>query len=57
MSAVASLNVPANLDTDPGPNFLITGQHGVLTLATDGSYSYARNAARRPGSPTRSPTH
>ena len=44
VSAVASLNVPANLDTDPGPDFLIAGQHGVLTLATDGSYSYTRNA-------------
>ena len=28
MSAVASVNVPTNLDTDPGPDFLIAGQYG-----------------------------
>ena len=43
VTAVSSVNVPANVDTDAGPNFHINGQYGVLTLNTDGSYSYVRN--------------
>ena len=47
VTAVASVNVPASPDLDPGPNFQIAGQYGVLTLSQDGSYSYIRN----PGTP------
>ncbi|HKN42249.1 MAG TPA: VCBS domain-containing protein, partial [Sphingomicrobium sp.] len=43
VTAVSSVNVPANADTDAGPNFHINGQYGVLTLNTDGSYSYVRS--------------
>ena len=44
VTAVASNNVPGNIDTDAGADFQIAGQYGVLTLETDGSYSYTRNA-------------
>ena len=47
VTAVASVNVPASPDLDPGPDFQIAGQYGVLTLSQDGSYSYIRN----PGTP------
>ena len=47
VTAVASVNVPASPDIDPGPDFLIAGQYGVLTLSPDGSATYVRN----PGSP------
>ena len=47
VTAVASVNIPASPDLDPGPNFQIAGQYGVLTLSPDGSASYVRN----PGSP------
>lgn len=46
VSAVASINVPANSDdtADVGGNFQLSGQYGVLTLNQDGGYSYVRNA-------------
>ena len=47
VTAVVSVNEPGNPDTDAGANFEIAGEFGVLTLNTDGSYSYARD----PGTP------
>ncbi len=47
VTAVASVNIPASPDLDPGPGFQIAGQYGVLTLSPDGSATYVRN----PGSP------
>jgi VCBS repeat-containing protein len=44
VSAIASNNVPANTDnTFTAGNLVVNGQYGVLTIAADGSYSYARN--------------
>ncbi len=43
ITAIASDNVPGNVDTDPSANFTIAGQHGVLTLNANGDYSYLRN--------------
>ena len=43
VTAVSSVNVPANVDTDAGANFQINGQYGALTLNADGSYTYVRN--------------
>ncbi|HYC95465.1 MAG TPA: Ig-like domain-containing protein, partial [Sphingomicrobium sp.] len=45
ITAVSSANVPAN--SDNGAPFVVNGQYGVLTLQSDGSYSYVRN----PGTP------
>ena len=42
ITAAASVNVPANADTDPSANFVIAGQFGVLTLNANGTYSYLR---------------
>ena len=42
VTAVSSANVPAN--SDSGAPFVVNGQYGVLTLRSDGSYSYVRNA-------------
>ncbi len=46
VSAIASVNVPANIDTtaDGSGNFQVSGQYGVLTINADGSYSYTRTA-------------
>ena len=44
ITAIASNNVPGNVDTDASPNFTIAGQYGVLTLNANGNYSYLRNA-------------
>ena len=44
ITAIASVNVPGNADTDPGVNFQINGQYGVLMMNTDGSYTYTLNA-------------
>ena len=51
VSAIASVNVPANSDTtaDGLGNFQVSGQYGVLTINTDGSYSYTRNAGTAGG--------
>ncbi|HVF36931.1 MAG TPA: DUF5801 repeats-in-toxin domain-containing protein, partial [Sphingomicrobium sp.] len=45
VTAIASVNRPLNTDTDPSANFTIAGQYGVLTIAADGTYSYARDPA------------
>ena len=42
ITAVSSSNVPAN--SDNGAPFVVNGQYGVLTLQSDGNYSYTRNA-------------
>ncbi|MFL6756972.1 MAG: DUF5801 repeats-in-toxin domain-containing protein, partial [Sphingomicrobium sp.] len=42
---IASNNVPGNVDTDPGANFVIAGQYGTLTLLANGNYSYVRTTA------------
>jgi len=46
VSAIASINMPANSDTtaDGSGNFQVNGQYGALTINADGSYSYTRNA-------------
>ncbi|MGL3823448.1 DUF5801 repeats-in-toxin domain-containing protein [Sphingopyxis sp. R3-92] len=46
VSAIASVNLPANTDSDADGtgNFQVNGQYGVLTINTDGSYTYVRNA-------------
>ena len=45
ISQIASNNVPANVDsTFTAGNLVVNGQYGVLTIAADGSYSYARGA-------------
>ncbi len=51
VSAIASVNVPANGDTTPdgSGNFQVSGQYGVLTINADGSYSYTRNAGTAGG--------
>ena len=51
VSAIVSVNVPANSDTTPdgSGNFQVNGQYGVLTINTDGSYSYTRNAGTAGG--------
>jgi VCBS repeat-containing protein len=51
VSAIASVNVPANSDTaaDGLGNFQVGGQYGVLTINADGSYSYTRNAGTAGG--------
>ncbi|MDK2759777.1 MAG: DUF5801 domain-containing protein [Sphingopyxis sp.] len=51
VSAIASVNVPANSDTtaDGLGNFQVNGQYGVLTINADGSYSYTRNAGSAGG--------
>ncbi|MHA4838946.1 beta strand repeat-containing protein [Sphingopyxis sp. MSC1_008] len=51
VSAIVSVNVPANSDTsaDGLGNFQVNGQYGVLTINTDGSYSYTRGAGTAGG--------
>jgi VCBS repeat-containing protein len=44
VSALASNNVPANVDNNAAGGFVVHGQYGTLTLQADGSYSYARDA-------------
>lgn len=46
VSAIASVNVGANTDNSPDGlgNFQVNGQYGALTINTDGSYTYIRNA-------------
>jgi len=51
ISAIASVNVPANGDTtvDGSGNFQVNGQYGALIINTDGSYSYTRAAGTAGG--------
>ena len=44
ISGVVSVNEPTHSDTDASGGFVVVGEFGTLTMQTDGSYNYVRNA-------------